>query len=271
MGAASSKPTAPSDPSASRPAPVARNSVEAFRLASTRPSASTGPAAVQASTPPTPAPAPARDADNAFEEDEGDMPSGDELRQIAAKSIQAGAVTGCAGVLFGAGSGIIRATRTPVLFAVVAGLQWFSLGSTYIASKSLLWHALGGEENLSRPKLAMASGVAGGVSGMVGGMFRGPSNILPGILFFGTLGASTSYLSNRFKSSEPKKEKTSWLDSRWSPLTRLTDEQYEEMLEEKLLRLRADMAIIDDTIASIKASQQAPAENDTEAKTAAEE
>ncbi|KAI0145891.1 hypothetical protein F4776DRAFT_382176 [Hypoxylon sp. NC0597] len=188
-----------------------------------------------------------------------EMPSANELMEIASKSLQTGAVAGSIGLVVGAGAGIVR-SAPPTLFALVAGLQWFALGSTYMASRSLLWHAWGGEENLTPSDLVKASGVAGGVSGMVGGMFRGPRNIIPGILVFGTLGATSTYLSQRFKNKskeDESKPKSSWLDSKWSPLKRLSDKDYEEKLEEKILRINAEISIIDDNIASLRASSGA--------------
>lgn len=40
-------------------------------------------------------------------------------------------------------------------------------------------------------------------------------------------------------------------------MTKLSDEQYETMLEEKLLRLEADIAIIDENLAALKAQKAA--------------
>ncbi|KAI3337022.1 hypothetical protein HD806DRAFT_475435 [Xylariaceae sp. AK1471] len=185
-----------------------------------------------------------------------EMPSSTELWQIASKSVQTGMVTGGIGLLIGAGAGIVR-SAPPTLFALFAGLQWFTLGSSYMASKGLLCHAWGGEENLSSSDLVKASGVAGGVSGMIGGMIRGPRNILPGVLFFGTLGAGSSYMSQLSRSSQTK-PKTSWLDSKWSPMQRLSDKDYMDKIEEKILRLDAEIAIIDENIASLKGLLQSP-------------
>lgn len=62
-------------------------------------------------------------------------------------------------------------------------------------------------------------------------------------------------MTQRLKNNESKpKEKTSWLDSKWSPMKRLSDKDYEEKLEEKILRLDAEIAIIDENIAALKAS-----------------
>ncbi|KAI0191157.1 hypothetical protein EV127DRAFT_428768 [Xylaria flabelliformis] len=190
-----------------------------------------------------------------------EMPSPTELWQIAAKSLQTGMVTGGIGLLVGAGSGIVR-SAPPTLFALFAGLQWFALGSSYMASKDLLHHAWGGDENMSSLDLVKASGVAGGVSGMVGGMIRGPRNILPGMLFFGTLGAGTSYVSQLTGGNESR-PKTSWLDSKWSPMQRLSDRDYMNKIEEKILRLDAEIAIIDDNIASLKSSQSSVASTES--------
>ncbi|KAI0527853.1 hypothetical protein F5B22DRAFT_582570 [Xylaria bambusicola] len=186
-----------------------------------------------------------------------EMPSPTELREIGAKSLQTGMVTGGFGLLVGAGSGIMR-SAPPALFAVFAGLQWFTLGSTYIASRGLLHHAWGGEENLSSLELVAAGGIAGGVSGMVGGMIRGPRNVLPGIFVFGTLGAGSSYVSQLLRGTGSAREK-SWLDSKWSPMQRLSDKDYLDKVEDKILRLDADIAIIDDNIASLKKTLHSPA------------
>ncbi|KAI1082360.1 hypothetical protein F5B20DRAFT_34106 [Whalleya microplaca] len=195
-----------------------------------------------------------------------EMPSANELMRIASKSLQAGALTGTMGMVVGAGSGIVR-SAPPTLFALVSGLQWFALGSTYMASKSLIWHAWGGEENLGTSDLVKASGVAGSVSGMVGGMLRGPRNIIPGVLFFGTLGAGSSYISQKYKNREPRPD-SSWIDSKWIPIRRLSDQDYEKMLKEKILQLETNIAVIDDNIASLKASGNPQAKSDKESTNA---
>lgn len=40
--------------------------------------------------------------------------------------------------------------------------------------------------------------------------------------------------------------------SKWSPMSVLTDEQYEEMLQERLLKVEAEIAIIDERIEGVK-------------------
>lgn len=52
------------------------------------------------------------------------------------------------------------------------------------------------------------------------------------------------------------KPETSWLDSKWSPVTRLSDEDYEKALQGKLLRIEADIALIDDDIQALRSPEK---------------
>jgi len=44
--------------------------------------------------------------------------------------------------------------------------------------------------------------------------------------------------------------------SRWSPMSILTDEEYEKMMGERLLRVEADIALIDDKIEGLRKEQK---------------
>lgn len=257
------------------------------------------------------APAPVSKTDRRYDDE---MPSANELMEIASKSLQTGAVTGrtisqliqtytdqgcrcwlClggVGLVVGAGSGIVR-SAPPALFALVAGLQWFALGSSYMGkirwrrnsqSRLLITYIqlqgasygmhgvvkkiLPLQTTLRRavlPAVCPEWSVACSVSlliatpwilGTINNCVGGPRNIIPGILFFGTVGATGQYISQRFRNKpqdDDSKPKSSWLDSKWSPMRRLTDKEYEEKLEEKILRIDAEISIIDDSIASLRA------------------
>lgn len=52
-----------------------------------------------------------------------------------------------------------------------------------------------------------------------------------------------------------KDEDDSWLRSKWSPLKKLTDKEYIEMMEEKRLKLDVEIALIDDRIADLRIAQ----------------
>ena len=80
------------------------------------------------------------------------------------------------------------------------------------------------------------------------------------MLVYSALGAGGQYLMERRSEKaeyEEPKPKTSWLDSKWSPLKRLSDKEYEERLEEQILRIDADIALINENIESLKASATA--------------
>jgi hypothetical protein len=60
--------------------------------------------------------------------------------------------------------------------------------------------------------------------------------------------------------AEPNKK--SILNSKWSPMKVLTDSEYENMLREKLLRVNAQIALVDENIAALRAQEgQLDAEN----------
>lgn len=50
--------------------------------------------------------------------------------------------------------------------------------------------------------------------------------------------------------------KNSWLESKWSPVKVLTDTEYENMLQEKLLRVNAEIALIDENIEALRGQER---------------
>jgi hypothetical protein len=53
------------------------------------------------------------------------------------------------------------------------------------------------------------------------------------------------------------------LNSKWSPMKVLSDNEYENMLREKLLRVNAQIALVDENIEALRAQErQLAAEND---------
>lgn len=107
----------------------------------------------------------------------------------------------------------------------------------------------------------------------IGLLLRGPRSVLPGVFVFSLLGAGGQYAANRWSAStsasasgSPSVEKTSWVNSRWSPMTKLSDEQYETLLEDRILKLDADIAVINENIAVLKAQKEAQKATDDVAK-----
>lgn len=58
------------------------------------------------------------------------------------------------------------------------------------------------------------------------------------------------------KSDEPR---GGILGSKYSPLTFLSDKEYETILEEKLLRVEAEIAVVDDNIKELRDNEAAAA------------
>lgn len=101
-----------------------------------------------------------------------------------------------------------------------------------------------------------ASAIAGATAGGVGGALRSRRNILPGMLFFGLAGAVGQKVVDMRKSKgEGEEEKSGgfgWMNGKWSPVKVLTDQEYEILLREKILRVDADIAIVDESIETVK-------------------
>ncbi|ROW12620.1 hypothetical protein VMCG_00686 [Cytospora schulzeri] len=188
---------------------------------------------------------------------QGELP--DEVTQILVKSLQLGAGAGGCGMLFGATAGIIRLTPAPLLFSLVTGFQWFGLSSVFYGTRKVAIARLGPEHTVTPAQKVGASAIAGAASVVpVGLLLRGPRSILPGAVVFSLLGAGGQFAANKWSASEGSSEKkSSWLDRKWSPMTRLSDEQYENILEEKVLRLEAEIAIIDEDLTALKAQKEA--------------
>ncbi|KAL8999373.1 MAG: hypothetical protein Q9169_001799 [Polycauliona sp. 2 TL-2023] len=133
------------------------------------------------------------------------------------------------------------------------------------------------------------STIAGGFTGgTIGGLTRGRANIIPGIIMFSLFGFAGQYAYNAldarhhnldgpstlpttqststagadrggieaqdFKSEDPLWKRA--LNSKWSPMKVLSDEQYEKMLRTKLLRVEAELAIVDEDIEKVKQTER---------------
>lgn len=81
----------------------------------------------------------------------------------------------------------------------------------------------------------------------------------PSLMFCGVAAVGGQLIVNHFASRQGRAKDEdaddSWFGSKWSPLKKLTNEEYVDMMGEKILRVEADIALIDDRIAQLKASQ----------------
>ena len=169
-----------------------------------------------------------------------------------------GAFTGASGLAVGLITGSLRSAH-PALFAAVSGAQWFGLGTTFWYTRSVFGSATFGER-LERNQEFACSTVAGALAGGINGAFRSRSNIIPGAIVMGLMGFAGQYGYDTFSTraaSDP--EKGSLLQRfaamKWVPLKSLSNEEYEKMLSERLLSTEAEIALIDERIAKLRASQ----------------
>jgi hypothetical protein len=88
--------------------------------------------------------------------------------------------------------------------------------------------------------------------------------VLPGTIMFAVFGAAGQAIYNRSaaqNASLPQTapnsgEKFSWMNSKWSPMKVLSDAEYEEMLQEKLLHVNAEIALVDENIEALRAQER---------------
>lgn len=114
---------------------------------------------------------------------------------------------------------------------------------------------------------AYVSGAAGAMTGGgLGLVLRGPSNIIPGAIVWGLVGLAGQYVYDAADSRhteelaqpqvKPEEKGPSLLDrafrSEWSPVKKLTDDEYADMLGEKLLAVEAEIAVTDEEIQQLE-------------------
>jgi len=88
--------------------------------------------------------------------------------------------------------------------------------------------------------------------------------VLPGAIMFALFGATGQAIYNRSvarnaslsQTALSNSEKFSWMNSKWSPMKVLSDAEYEKMLQEKLLRVNAEIALVDENIEALRAQEQ---------------
>ncbi|PWY63596.1 NADH-cytochrome B5 reductase [Aspergillus eucalypticola CBS 122712] len=175
---------------------------------------------------------------------------------VLSSSLKVGAVTGSAGLIYGGISGVIRSPH-PVIHSISCGIHWFACGASFwwLRSNILKLHY----EDKATPKQrayvsALSGGVAGGaVTRLMGG------RLVPGLVVFSLLGyvGQSSYnaidtwqMENANTTSKPFLQRMA--DSKWIPLKSLSDDDYRGILNEKVLSIEAEIALIDDKIGELE-------------------
>ncbi|OAL40495.1 hypothetical protein AYO20_00231 [Fonsecaea nubica] len=171
-------------------------------------------------------------------------------------ALYVGAATGACGAAYGGVAGTLIQTTNPLAYTAFSATQWFCAGTTFFYCRSLLLAgALNRDNDLH--KIA-ASSIAGSCSGVVFANFLPRGSLLTGGIMFGVIGALTQAGLNTTHGTTSITQLSSRLRNgfaAFSPMKSLSDKEYEDLLSEKLLRVEAEIAVLDDKIATLRAAK----------------
>lgn len=159
--------------------------------------------------------------------------------------------------------------------AVAGGLNWFIIGTGYYAVRESTRQYIETNHpdlniNDFRGKVGLSAFTASLTGAVYGGAVRGPRSILPGAIMFGLIGGAGQGLYTRLdtKHYEQKVEEimleedgvsprhVGWkekaFNSRWSPLKKMTAEEFELAMQNKIDRIDIEMALVRDEIERLK-------------------
>ncbi|EGC43859.1 conserved hypothetical protein [Histoplasma capsulatum var. duboisii H88] len=167
---------------------------------------------------------------------------------------------GVSGLIFGGITGVLRSPN-PAIHSIAAGIHWFAFGTSSWWLRSNILRIQFNDKPTAEQR-AFASSVSSGLSG--GAIaFSIHRRFMPGAVIFGIagfLGQKSYDVIDRWQLSRdrtaPQKPLVQrMLESKWMLLRPLPDEEYIEMLNEKLLAVDAEIAVIDDKIAALRTQE----------------
>jgi len=190
--------------------------------------------------------------------------------------------------MFGGVTAVLRSSPTPRLWTLAAGVQWALLGGTFWGIRETLLESQIREKTTSGMTVLIST-----VSGctafiLVGAITRksctwtimlsshrlgGRNNIVPGAIVGSISGGAGQWSYNMYQqrkqqiAAQPRAKPENslfyrLLSSPYSPIRRLSDQDWEEIIGDKMLKVDVEIALIDDQIAALKKEQR---ENDPEA------
>ncbi|KIW94183.1 uncharacterized protein Z519_05499 [Cladophialophora bantiana CBS 173.52] len=171
-------------------------------------------------------------------------------------ALYVGAATGACGAVYGGVAGTLIQTSNPLAYTTISATQWFCAGTTFFYCRSVL---LAGP--LSRDKdlhKVAASGLAGSCSGAVIATFLPRGSLVTGSIMFGVIAALSQAGLNATQGSPSITQLSSRLRNglaAYTPMKSLSDKEYEDLLLDKLLRVEAEIGVLDDKIAILRAAR----------------
>ncbi|OXV05686.1 hypothetical protein Egran_06546 [Elaphomyces granulatus] len=179
---------------------------------------------------------------------------------IFQSSLKVGALAGSAGIVYGGASSILRSLPHSIIHTFSSGIHWFACGSSFWWLRSNILR-INFEDNATSKQLGYTSAFSGGIAGgsitrLMGG------RLVPGVVVYSLLGyvGQSSFnavekwrLENAQSISKPLLQRMA--DSRWVPLRSLSDEDYKRILNEKLLSIETEIALLDEKILEIQSAE----------------
>ncbi|KAL1995134.1 hypothetical protein VTN49DRAFT_1321 [Thermomyces lanuginosus] len=180
--------------------------------------------------------------------------------------VKVGALSALGGLTYGGVSGILRASPHPVIHSISHSIHWAAFGSSFWWLRTNILH-MHFQDNATPKQRAYTSAIAGGISGGVVTRVMG-GKLIPGAVVFsmvGFLGQSSYNAIERWRQENEGRPSKSILqrmaDSRWIPLRSLSDEEFRNILNEKLLAIEAEISILDEKIQELERERVSQSSN----------
>jgi len=175
-------------------------------------------------------------------------------------SLYVGGAVGACGAAYGGIVGTLIQSSRPLAFTTLASSQWFCTGTTFFYCRSILLSGpLDQERGLHK---VAAGGVAGSCSGIVAAAFLprpiSPGSVVSGSIILGVLATVSQAVANTMQGSTSMSGLSTGLRKKlaaWSPMKSLSDQEYEDLLLNKLIKVEAEIAVLDDQIADIRGAR----------------
>ncbi|KAJ5980817.1 hypothetical protein N7481_008115 [Penicillium waksmanii] len=192
----------------------------------------------------------------------GNSQNADPMSNSLLPAAKVGALSGVAGLIYGGTAGVIKSPN-PLIHSLSCGIHWFACGSTFWWMRSnIIKHHY--KDQASPQDRAYVSALCGGLSGGTVTRLMG-GRLVPGLVIFSLLGYGGQSAFNRVDAWQMGRDPTPskplmqrMADSKWIPLRHLSDEEYRGMLNEKLLSVEAEIALLDEKIEELESTRPVP-------------
>ncbi|KAL2837852.1 hypothetical protein BJY01DRAFT_220523 [Aspergillus pseudoustus] len=180
---------------------------------------------------------------------------------ILGSSLRVGAVTGPAGMVAGGILGVVASRGHPVITSLAGGIHSFAVGTSFWWLRSNILKVYYEDKATSRQR-TYASTVSLAIAGTTSTKLLNigaRTHIIPTAILFslaGCIGQASYNAIDRWQLGQANTPSKPLLDriaeSKWIPLKSLSDDEYRHILNEKLLTIEAEIALLDDKIEELQ-------------------